>query len=112
MAVIPATMEVLGQGLVRVTWFPLEADDEGEPVLTAAFSDRTVQATGDGTSVAIVGSNNGTNGVNLNDAGGTEIALDPTNDELVMIRENPLYIWPVVTGGTATSVILIGTTER
>ena len=112
MAIIPATMEVLGEGLIRVTWAAMNTGDSGEPVRTAAFSDRTIQAIGNATSVAVFGSNDGTNSAALSDAGGTVISLDPSAFDLVMIRENPLFIWPAATGGTDTDVILIGCTDR
>jgi hypothetical protein len=112
MAEVLGKVEMLGQGVIRVTWADMAGNDTGEPVKTAAFADRTVQAIGDGTSVSILGSNDGTNGIELADAGGTEIDLNPATFELAMIRENPLYIWPAVTGGASTDVILIATTER
>lgn len=112
MATIPSEETIVRPGVVQITWTPLAGGDDGAGVVTAHFSDRTVQATGDGTSITIEGSNDGTNWFELNDTAGVPIDMDATTDAVVLVRENPLMVRPVVTGGSSTTVILIGSTER
>lgn len=73
--------------------------------LASSFSrhpDVTIQAVGTGGTVAIQGSNDGINWIALKDVSGTTIALDPTLFQMVVLREAPIWIRPVVTTGSVT----------
>ncbi len=112
MAVIPAEVSILNLGGVKlVTWADMQDGDTGEPVQISPFPDRTVQATGDGT-VTVAGSNDGTNFGAVADPSGDPIALVGTTHDIAMIRENPLFVQPTCSGGTGTTVTLIGTSQR
>lgn len=90
-------------GVWLVEWIGLGNDDEGEPLTTADFADKTVEiggVFGAGGSIALKGSNDpgvGPVGVNLTDPLGVEI--DGNTPVLATILQNPLKVWPVVSGG-------------
>lgn len=93
------------------TWAPLAADDDGEPVRLAVYSDRAIQLTGvfGGASVTIGGSNDGETYHALHDTSGATMTL--TEGNLQQIVELPIYIKPRVFGGDGTTnlkVILSG----
>lgn len=93
------------------TWAPLAADDDGEPVRLAIYSDRTIQVAGTfgGASVTIGGSNDGETYHALHDTSGATMTL--TGGVLLQIVELPVYLKPRVFGGdgtTAIKVILAG----
>ena len=111
MATISGTMDSQGEGIVVATWAGMAGGDVGSKMKLASFSDKTVQAIGDATGVAIQGSNDGTNWFALTDPSGTTIALAGATFDMALIRENPLYIRPSVTGGSDTDVIIVGYTD-
>jgi hypothetical protein len=93
------------------TWGNLAADDDGEPVRLAVYSDRAIQVAGTfgGASVTIGGSNDGETYHALTDTSGSALTL--TTAALKAIVELPLYIKPRVFGGdgtTALKVVLAG----
>lgn len=94
-------------GVVVLQWLNLAAGDTGKPVIAAQYADKTAQAIGDGT-VALEGSNDGSTWVPLTDTGGDVIALIAADGAMSVIRENPRYMRPAVTGGVATDVIIVG----
>ena len=101
---------VAGRDMAVVAW-ALAQGDEGKPVPLAAYADRTVQVVGifGGASVALMGSNNGTDYETLTDPQGNALTFASKRMECVM--ELPLYVKPVATGGdgtTAINVILTG----
>lgn len=103
------------QALVVVTWEALSAGDTGDPVLVANFPDKTVQASGNATTVALEGTNfplANAQWFPLTDPGGTTIALAGATDDMALVTENPLYVRPVATGGTDTDVILVGVSAK
>lgn len=100
------------KGLYLATWVAGADGDTGSPIVAAHFPDKTVQAVGDATSVAIQGSMDGTNWFALTDSAGDTIALVGASKTISLIRENPLYIRPFITGGSSTVVYLLGTSER
>lgn len=114
MATRLGVMEVLHPGVVKVSWIGAAGSgtDTCQPVDLSAYPDKTIQAVGDSTDVAITGSNDGTNYVDLTDPSGTAIALDSSNKELAVIRENPALVQPVITGGSSTSVYIIAAGGR
>lgn len=93
------------------TWGVLSADDDGEPVRLAVYSDRSVQVSGNfgGASVTIGGSNDGITYHALTATDGSPLTL--TGAALKQIVELPVYIKPRVFGGdvtTALKVVLAG----
>ena len=78
----------------------------GVAVRCNQWPDKSIQATGTGT-VTLFGSPDGTNFVALKNTLGTPVAisLDATTNAIDVIRENPIFIRPVVTTGTATVTI-------
>lgn len=93
------------------TWAQLAANDDGEPVRLAVYSDRSIQVTGTfgGASVTIGGSNDGVTYHALNDTGSEPLTL--TAGALKAIVELPVFIKPRVFGGDGTTninVILAG----
>lgn len=93
------------------TWGPMAADDDGEPVRLAVFSDRSIQVAGTfgGASVTIGGSNDGVTYHALSDPAGDALTL--TAAALKQIVELPVWIKPRIFGGdgtTSLTVILAG----
>jgi hypothetical protein len=105
-------MDRQGSGRVIITWATMADGDTGVMVKSSHYPDKTVQAIGDATTVALEGSNDGTNWFALTDPSGMEIGLVGSTFDLAMVRENPLYIRPSCTGGSDTDVIVVGQTER
>lgn len=93
------------------TWDSLAANDDGEPVRLAVYSDRAVQVTGTfgGATVTIGGSNDGVTYHALTDTSGSSLSL--TTDALKQIVELPIFLKPRIFGGDGTTnvkVILSG----
>jgi hypothetical protein len=93
------------------TWDGMAADDDGEPVRLAVYSDRAVQVSGTfgGASITIGGSNDGVTYHALNDPQGNALTL--TVAALKAVIELPIYLKPRVFGGdgtTALKVVLSG----
>lgn len=93
------------------TWAPMAANDDGEPVRLAVYSDRSIQILGTfgGASVTIGGSNDGVNYHALTSTDSNALTL--TAAALKQIVELPIFIKPRVFGGDGTtnlSVILAG----
>lgn len=89
------------------TWDGLLADDEGEAVRLAVYSDRSIQISGEfgGAAVTIGGSNDGTNYFALTDTSGATLAV--TEACLKQIVELPVYLKPRVFGGDATTSLTV-----
>lgn len=93
------------------TWDGLQADDDGEAVRLAVYSDRSVQVAGTfgGASVTIGGSNDGVTFYALSDTNGDPLTL--TAGALKQVVELPVFIKPRVFGGDGTTdlrVVLAG----
>jgi hypothetical protein len=93
------------------TWAGMLADDDGEPVRLAVFSDRSIQVTGEfgGASITIGGSNDGVTYHALTSTDGAPLTLAAA--ALKQIVELPIFIKPRVFGGDGTTnlqVILAG----
>lgn len=87
------------------------ADDDGEPVRLAVYSDRSIQVAGTfgGASVTIGGSNDGVTYHALTDAQGNSLMVSTAS--LKAIIELPIFLKPRVFGGdgtTALKVVLSG----
>lgn len=99
--------KVLGaDGVMRVQWAGITESDTGLPVILSDYPDRTVQVVGDFTSsgaITIEGSNDGgTTYATLHDFAGTALVL--TDGSIKLIAENPDYIRPRATAGTAVAM--------
>lgn len=93
------------------TWTPMAANDDGQPVRLAVYSDRSIQVTGTfgGASLTIGGSNDGVTYHALTDTQGNALTL--TTGALKQVVELPIYLKPRVFGGDGTtnlSVVLSG----
>lgn len=107
MATITGKLADINHGVVLASWDNMAAGDIGTPAEMVTFGDKTAQAVGDATGVAIQGSNDGTNWFPLTDAAGTTIALAGATNAMALVRENPRYVRPVATGGTSTDVTIV-----
>lgn len=85
------------------TWTGLLADDDGEPVRLAVYSDRSIQVSGvfGGASITIGGSNDGVTYHALSDPQGNTLTL--TSGTLRAVVELPIFIKPRVFGGDHTT---------
>lgn len=104
------------RGVIMHLWEGLDGDDTGRPVMASDFADKTVQiwaaSHGGGTTV-LQGSNDPRANPNhadhasavwktLSDSDGNAISV--TSDSgVLLVRENPLWIRPSQSGGTAAS---------
>lgn len=106
-----------------ISWAALDGDDSGAAMGMSKFADKTVHffGTWGGASVTLYGSNDpkalvdlaaGTTFANktaswvaLTDAQGN--AITKTADSIEVIEENPLYILPVITGGSGSTINVV-----
>lgn len=94
--------------VVLVTWTGLLNGDDGAPVQLIKYADRSVQIVGvfgTGGTVAIEGSNNGTDYATLNSVTGT--ALTVTTAGVRQILENTVLLRPRVTAGDGTTTLTV-----
>lgn len=90
-----------------ITWGPLNAGDVGLPVDVAQYGEISVQAVGNATSVAMTGTNDGATFATI--GGGVTLTLASGTSPVTRIAEHPKQIQVgTVTGGTATTVYLVG----
>ena len=93
---------------VIVTWETLTTTNlTGTPVVSGRYPDKTAQATGTfgaSASIALDGSNDGTNWFACTNATGSAIALTAATQGDLMV-ENPLYIRPILTNGDGSTDI-------
>lgn len=90
---------------VQFTWASMAGGDTGTPVSFPTANKLTIQATGTVTTLIIEGSNDGTNWATLNDLSNTAIAS--LGAAIEGIQENPRFIRPNLTTGTAVVVTLV-----
>lgn len=105
MAVIVGKQVAANEGAVTTTWLALATGDTGEPVQSALFGDKSVQATGTfgGATVNLQGSNDGgVTWANLSDPQGAAIALAAAGIEQVL--EYTGLVRPIAVGGAGVSV--------
>lgn len=91
----------------QLVWAAMANGDTGLPVLLPGNADRTIQVTGTfgtGGSVALEGSNDGTNFFALTDPTGTVIAI--TSAGIKAITEACMYVRPHVTAGDGTTALV------
>lgn len=105
MATIQGKLDVQQDGVAVASWLAVTEADTGSGLALARFPDKTVQVTGDFTTsgaITMQGSNDGSTWATLHDPQGSELVL--TDSSLKLISENPLYIRPTATAGTAVSM--------
>lgn len=109
MATRNGTMINDSDGRVKYNWPGLLNTDSGSGMGTMEHvSNYTVQAVGTfgaGGSVALQGSNDGTNFIAMDDAGGTTIAM--TTTKIWRISHMPQFVKPVVTAGDGTTSLAV-----
>lgn len=95
--------------LVTITWSNLNSGTADTAVAAPAgyLTDLCVQFAGTVTSLALHGSNDGSNYVALKDSQGVAISAIAAT-AISQIQGHTLYIKPVITTGTAVNVILCG----
>lgn len=93
---------------VLVTWTGLLNGDQGLPVESVDFADRTAQFSGTfgaGGSITLEGSNDNVSYVALTDPQGN--AITKTTAALEVIEEGPRYARPNVTAGDGTTSLTV-----
>lgn len=115
MAVVPVTSFETGLVGVRAYQWVLANGDQGEPILTAKLSDKSVQMLGTlgaSGSVTVRGSNKqapvastSTDWQPLTDPQGN--AITKTALFMEQLLENPLYISPACTAGDGTTALTV-----
>ena len=95
------------QDVAVTLWSPMVLSDTATPVRLGLFSDRTVQVAGTfgGATLALAGSNDGTNYVTLYDAQGSPLSF--TGAGLKAIVELPVFIKPILSGGDGTTSLAV-----
>lgn len=88
-------------------WSNLAASDDGQPLGSSQYTDRSVQVSGvfGGASVRIEGSNDGTNWAPLTDPQGNQLLF--VSAGLEMVTEATLHIRPLVLGGDGTTNLTV-----
>lgn len=89
-----------------VVWTPVTEADTCVAVQMPEYADRSIQVSGTfgGASVAVQGSNDGTNFAALRDPSSTTIAI--TTAGIRAVLENTYQTKPVATGGTSQSLTI------
>lgn len=90
---------------VLYTWAPLALGDDGEPAGLSQYADKSVQVSGvfGGATLAIEGSNDGSNWAPLSDPQGNN--LNFTAAKIEMVSEATQFIRPRVVGGDGTTAL-------
>ena len=105
--ILPDSITSIGIGdgaTVQVQWTPVTEADSCAAIAYPEWTDRSVQAAGTfgSGSVAVQGSNDGTNFASLHDPGGTAIAI--TSAGVKQILENTYQVKPGFSGGSSQSL--------
>jgi hypothetical protein len=106
MAVQPVQLIPTGEGVLAV--WALGAGDTGEWVQLAHKTDKTVHVSGTATTFALQGSNDRVAISTLTDVDNTT-AIDqsgPLATKMLVIKQNPVYIRPSLTTGSAVFSIM------
>lgn len=106
MATKPVEQNVSYNDTLNAKW-TVNAGDDGAPI-TSVGPKTSVQVVGalSGSTVAIQGSNDGTNWITLNDEATPASACSFTSAGFKGVLQFAKYIKPVVTGGTATGLVV------
>lgn len=108
MATVEPVIEQFGSNAVRVTWASMHNGDVGAPVPYGVYPDRSIQVTGTfgaGGSVSVLGSNDGTNFVQVSNQRGTAFAM--TSAGLEQVEDVSYQIKPQVTAGDGTTSLTV-----
>ncbi len=110
MATIAPTVTEIGYGnfaAKQAIWTPVTSADTCGAVTFPEYSEKSIQVAGtfDSASVAVNGSNDGTNYVALNDPGGTVIAV--TSAKIKGVLEKTMFVQPVATSGGGSQSLTI-----
>jgi hypothetical protein len=99
--------QVPGGGIMRIAWL-LNVGDDGADTNYPGWADRNVQieGTSGGATVAIQGSNDGTNWRTLTDMAGNSLGALGMG-VIRMIQENTLMVRPLIVGGDGTTSITV-----
>lgn len=112
---IPTPIGNADSSAYLITWNLTTADNVGAALEMPEWADRTVQAFGTnwgGATLAIEGSNDGTNWVSLKSVA-TAAAIALTADGIVLLLELPRYIRPkLTTAGTAAVIAVTAAIRR
>lgn len=112
MAVIAPTIRPLGGGAVLVEWIGAAGGDTCDWISLTEYRDKTAQMGGTITAVVLQGTNDPAKGspVTLNDVDNTTALTQAAfaAGAMKVVKENPLYMRPVVTTGAAVAVRLTG----
>jgi hypothetical protein len=108
-AIVPTIRDVSPRGdgsSLLVTWTPVTQADTCNPVSFPDHPDKSLQCSGTfgSASVALNGSNDGTNYAGLNSPNSTVIAITAAGVKSVL--ENTLYVQPVATGGSGQTLAI------
>lgn len=110
----PVVSDVSIDGSVsKVVWETVtNANAEGAPIVAVEWADRCISVTGTfgGATLSVAGSNDGTNYYALNNAQGTAATF--TAAGVKQIVEVPMYIKPILTGGSGSDVDVIMIARR
>lgn len=109
MATIPAKVTAVGRGddsALLVVWTPVTEADSCAAVSLPEYGDKSIQVVGTfgSASVAVQGSNDGTNFEALNDPSSTAIGITAAGIKAVL--ENTVYVKPVASGGSSQSLTI------
>ena len=110
MAVIVPKVVTVGYGnsaVQTVSWTPVTNADTCRAVQYPEFSDKSIQVAGTfgSASVALNGSNDGTNFAALRDPSSTTIAI--TSAGIKAVLENTFQVQPSISGGDGTQSLTI-----
>lgn len=100
---------VINRHSTTVKWGPLAVGDTctaDQNVGGAVIRSIQIEGTANGGTIAITGSNDGTNFENLNDIGGSAITGKSTG-VFLQIQQPSLWIKPVLSGGGASTAITV-----
>lgn len=110
----PVATDISVDGSVsKVIWETItNSDAEGAPIVGVEWADRCVSVTGTfgGATLSVAGSNDGTNYYTLNNAQGTAATF--TAAGIKQVVEVPMYIKPILTGGSGSDVDVIMIARR
>jgi hypothetical protein len=92
----------------EVRWGPMANGDDGNAVEMVEYADRSIQVIGTfgaGGSIALQGSNDGSNWTTLNDPQG--LPLDISSSKIESIQELARFMRPLVTGGDGSTSLTV-----
>lgn len=106
--VTPVIDQIPGGGIMRIVW-TLASGDTGADANYPGWADRNAQVEGvtGGATVALQGSNDGTNWRALFDMNGNSLAAVTAGGAIRMVQENSLNFRPSVTGGDVTTALVV-----